>query len=354
MRALWSCLLIVLDLIAPCAVASEPIKIRATVQVPVTEPFLGASVGRFKEEVEKETGNAIVVEIFDRGKLYIDDQVVDAVRSGAVEMGVAGLNQINRILPAASLLEQPFLFNFDALVRAATSPDSELRKLIDDAVLKTIGVRVLWWQTIGPQVIFTKDGDAKEPNRIKDKKIRSFSPTTSSFAKHCGGVPLVVSTSQIQQALGDGTLDMAMISAAGVQTRDLWKVTNAITRTDHAAVEFLVVINEKTWQSLSDKHKSILTQAARRVERDVRERSSELEAAAYDFARSKGMKIHELAPHEVAEWRACSSGVLIEYMDKGGELTQLLMNAYGKLRTDPCCSAGPQGDAKGPERPRIP
>jgi C4-dicarboxylate-binding protein DctP len=164
-------------------------------------------------------------------------------------------------------------------------------------------------------------------------------------------VPQVVSTSQIQQSLGDGRLDMAMISAAGVQTRDLWKVTTAITRTDHAAVEFLVVINEKIWQSLNDRQRSVLTQAARRAERTVRDRSSELEAAAYAFARSKGMTIHELAPHEVAEWRACSSDVLVEYMNRGGELTQQLMGAYGKLRTQPCCSAGPQGDASGPRRP---
>jgi hypothetical protein len=36
-------------------------------------------------------------------------------------------------------------------------------------------------------------------------------------------------------------------------------------------------------------------------------------------------------------------------MDKGGEMTQQLMNAYGKLRTDPCCSAGPQGNTAGPQ-----
>ncbi len=62
------------------------------------------------------------------------------------------------------------------------------------------------------------------------------------------------------------------------------------------------------------------------------------------------MRIHDLAPHEVAEWRACSSDVLVEYMTNGGELTQQLMSAYGKLRTSPCCSAGPPGNASGPGR----
>jgi C4-dicarboxylate-binding protein DctP len=348
MKELWFFLSIALLVIAPSSAASEPIKLRFTLQVAVAEPFMGAPVGRFKEEVERETSKAIIIEIFDNGKLYVDDQVVGAVQSGAIEMGLAGLNQINRVLAAASFMEQPFLFNFDGLTRAATSPESELRKLIDDAILRTMGLRVLWWETIGPQVIFTKDGEARHPISIRSKRIRTFSDTTSSFARDCGGVPVVLSTSKIQQALEDGTIDMAMISAAAVQTRDLWKVTTAITRTDHAAVEFLVVIDEKVWQTLSDKHQRILMQAARQVEHEVRERSSQLNEEAYDFARSKGMKTYELSSDEVAEWRACSSNVLVDFMDKGRELTQQLMNAYGRLRTAPCCSAGPQGDKKEP------
>jgi TRAP-type C4-dicarboxylate transport system substrate-binding protein len=78
---------------------------------------------------------------------------------------------------------------------------------------------------------------------------------------------------------------------------------------------------------------------------ETRERASQLEAAAYDFARAKGMKIYELAPKELAEWRACSSNVLTDYLNRSGELTQQLMNAYGKLRTEPCCSAGPSASA---------
>ena len=104
-------------------------------------------------------------------------------------------------------------------------------------------------------------------------------------------------------------------------------------------------MNEKVWQSLSDEQRSIITKAAKKAERETRERAFQLEAAAYDFARSKGMKIYELTPKELAEWRACSSDVLTDYLNKSGELPQQLMKAYGKLRTEPCCSAGPSANA---------
>jgi C4-dicarboxylate-binding protein DctP len=345
LRVLWGSLLLTLALVAPVRSEAEPAKLRVTIQVAATDPFLGAGVVQFKNEVERETANALTVEIFDQGKLYIDDQVIGAVRSGAIEMGVAGFNQISKILPAASIMEQPFVFNFEALVKAATSPDSELRQLIDEAVLQSTGARVLWWQTFGPQVIVTKEGDARVPAHIKDRKIRAFSDTMASFAQHCGGVPMIVSTSKILQGFKDGSLDMAMISASGVQTRDLWQAATGITRTDHAAVEFLVLINEKVWHSLSEDQRSVITKAARKAERETRERASQMEAAAYEFARSKGMKVSELTPKEIAEWRACSSDVFTDYLDRGGELTQRLMKAYARLRTEPCCSAGPAREA---------
>jgi C4-dicarboxylate-binding protein DctP len=258
-------------------------------------------------------------------------------------MGVIGLNQFARRFTPAALMEQPFLFNFDGLVRAATNPDSEIRQHLDEAILRTMGLRVLWWQTIGTMVVYSKDGDVKDPIRIRGKRIRMFSETSARFVRQCGGLPVSEADGQVQESLADDRLDMAMMTVAAIRPRELWKAATAITRTDHVAFESLVVIAEKAWQALSDSHKSMLAQAGRNVERDVRERASAIEASALEFARSKGMKVYDLSPSEVTEWRACSAGLLVDFMDRGGELSQALMRAYAKLRTDACCSAGPQG-----------
>jgi C4-dicarboxylate-binding protein DctP len=338
-------MLLVLAFIAPAQAQNEPIKLRLSMQFAANEPFIGMSALQYKMDAEKAAANSLTLEIFDKGRLYIDDQVLDAVKSGAIEMGIVGINQIAKVVPAASILEQPFVFNFDALVRAATSSDSEMRQLIDDAVLKSAGLRVLWWATIGRQVLFSKNGDLQMPSRLQGLKVRAFSETMARFVKQCEGVPIDVSISKIHQALEDGTLDMGMASASAVQSRDLWQVTKAITRTDHASIEFLVVVNEKTWQSLSDTHKRLLMETAAKVEREARERAYQLETAAYEFARSKGMTVYDLAPSEVVEWRACSSDVTSDYLDQGGELAQRLMKAYAKLRMQPCCSKGPSPHA---------
>ena len=106
----------------PLPAAAQETKLRATLQLPVTDALLGKSLARFKEDVEKRSNGAISIEIFDKGKLYIDDQTVGAVESGAIEMGVAGLNQFAKRIPAIDIMEQPFLFNFEELVNATANP----------------------------------------------------------------------------------------------------------------------------------------------------------------------------------------------------------------------------------------
>ena len=298
---------------------------------------------QFKEEVEKRSEKVVSVAILDKGKSYRDDQILEAVSSGAVELGVVGFHYVATKLPAIDIIQQPFVFNFDALIRAAASPDSELRRLIDKAILDSVGVRVLWWQSVGNQVFFSKSRAAAEPHQIKDQRIRVFSETMARFTKHCGGRPTILSAGKTHEALKDSTIDMAMGAIPLVTNRKLWEVSDTITLTAHAPIEYVLIVNEKTWQALSPSHKTVTTEAARNAERKIRDDVAEIEAGTYAFARQKGMKIEELTPDQVAEWRVCSADVLDEYMQKNADLGRRLMAAYGRLRTDPCCSAGPPG-----------
>jgi C4-dicarboxylate-binding protein DctP len=341
MRRCWLWILLAGLLGQPHEAHAQQVKLRATLQVPMSEPYLGVPLVRFKEEVEKRSGKAISIEIFDKGQLYIDTQVVDAIASGAIEMGVAGTYQFAKKIPDISIVELPFLFNFEALLRAAVGPDSDIRQLIDATVLETTGVRVLWWQAAGTSVFFTKDKDATDPQVVRDRNVRVFSQITAQMTRECGGTPAVISTSKMHEAMKDGTVDLAMGAITSVEPRELWKVADIITVTNHVPIEFLLLVNERTWQSLSTAHRAIIAEAAKDVERSTRDRVAEIEAAAYAFARSKGMQVRELTPDQVAEWRACSAGVLVDYMGQEGELVRQLLAAYGKLRTLPCCTSGP-------------
>ena len=277
-------------LILPFKSYAQPVNLRATIQVAITDPFMGVSLARFKEEIDKQDEKTLSVEIFEKGKLYIDDEVVDAVSSGAIEMGVAGLYQFAKKIPAIDIMEQPFLFNFDALVRAAVSPDGDVRRIIDAAIVEKLGIRILWWQSLGNQIFVSKGRNVAEPHQIKGQRIRVYGETTAQLARNCGGTPHILSAFKMQEAMKNGEIDMVMCAISAVPNRELWKVADTITRTWHAPIEYVAFINEKTWQTLSSGQQALILEAARKAERGVREKVAEVEAKVLRF---RSWKRHE-------------------------------------------------------------
>src|SRR5262249_9012723 len=156
-----------------------------------------------------------------------------AVASGAIEMGVAGTYQFAKQIPEITIVEQPFLLNFEALLRAAVGPDSEMRALIDKAVLIVAGVRVLWWQPAGTAVVCSKGTDVGEPTAIAGQRVRVFSDITAALTRQCGGQPTIISTAKMHDAVKDGLVDLSMGAITSVEPRDLWKVADVVTVTNH-------------------------------------------------------------------------------------------------------------------------
>src|SRR5215469_11963744 len=100
--------------------ASAETLLRISLQQPIST-LVGQNLLEFKREVEEKTGSAVKITVYDKAQFYLDYQVPEAVGSGAIEMGVAPLAQYAEEVPAAGLFMQPFLFNFDAIVRAAAA-----------------------------------------------------------------------------------------------------------------------------------------------------------------------------------------------------------------------------------------
>src|SRR5262245_41933404 len=259
---------------------AQTMTLRVTLQLSAAS-HLGQDILEFGKEVETRTGGAIKIQLFDGAQLYRDNQVVQAVGSGAIEMGMAPLGQFAVAAPAVAVFQQPFVFNFDALVRAAIKPGSEMRALIEEEVLEKTGTRVLWWQPYGAMVIFSKANPMTNPRAIADQDIRVSDRFNEEFIKLCGGKAQLISASDQYSAFEKGIVTGGLTGIVGVKERDLWRVTSAVTKTHHVPVLVFVVINEKVWQRLSSGHQRLLTELAEQAQERIWDQFAALEAAAY-------------------------------------------------------------------------
>ncbi|MBT3306838.1 MAG: TRAP transporter substrate-binding protein DctP [Alphaproteobacteria bacterium] len=308
--------------------AQAETKLRVTLQLPLKH-HLGKNIAAFKAEVEKETGGSVKIEIYPSAQLYKDKEVPQAVASGAIEMGVASLTRFAGTVPAVDIFYVPFMFDSEAKIRAATAPNSPVRADLDAAILKT-GARVLWWQAFGGAIILSKGAPIRTPDQMKGKKVRVFGKTIGDTVTAVGGAPTLMSGSKQFLAYQRGTVDAGMTGVTAVQSRKLYQVMDHLTVTNHADIEFIVLINDKVWKGLTDKERSVITKAGRRVEQELRNKIVKLEKDAMDFSRTK-MKVIDLTPAERAMWRKATKSVVNGYVKNAGALGAKLVKAADKL-----------------------
>lgn len=299
--------------------------LRISLQLPL-KSHLGQNLVLFKEEVEKNSGGAIEVQIYDSAQLYKDKEVPAAVGSGAIEMGVASLTRYVGDIPAVDIFYQPFILDSEEKVRAAVAKDSAIRGPLDEAI-KDTGSTVLWWQAYGGAIMLSNGGAIATPDDMKGKKVRVFGKTLGDFVTAAGGAPTLISGSEQYLAYQRGTVDVGMTGVSGVKSRKLWEVMDTITVTNHADIEFIVVVNTDFWNGLTDDQRSIISAAAMKAETDVRDRVSQIEADAYAAAKENGMSVYTPTDAEMEAWRGVSQPVYDEYLEKAGDLGKQIFDA---------------------------
>jgi C4-dicarboxylate-binding protein DctP len=175
------------------------------------------------------------------------------------------------------------------------------------------------------------------------KTVRTYDKISETLVRNCGGIPVYLGGTEQYDGYKTGKAVAGQMGITFVVARRLWEVLDTLADTRHFADGMLILINEQIWQSLPPDHQRILQEAAAEAQDKILVDLRRRETEGYALAAKNGIRIHEITPDEVAEWRVCTAPVLEAFMSRSGELGQRLMEAYGRLRTQPCCSAGTPG-----------
>jgi len=333
----------VLCLIGAPPASSQTAKLRVSLPISI-DSAIGQNIREFARQVEARTGGVVKFELQVKDRLYDELGVVSGVETGAIEIGATPLNQFAQYVPLAGAFLQPFLFNFDALVQAATSRESEIRALIEREILRGTNARVLWWQPYGSSVILSRSILATNPAAIAARVVGAPDDQVRDLIWVCGATPVPVSPVSINAQLQSGAIDAAAADISNVAERELWRVANTIINLRYAPSLFTVVINEKAWQALAPAQQEILSEVAEDAQAVMWARFATIRAEAFAAAVQKGVRIVEPSADDITQWRACSAALLEAYVMRAGPAGPKLFAAYGKLRTERCCRDAPGGE----------
>lgn len=315
--------------ITAASTASADRTLRLTVQVATNHP-IGANTVLFKDELERISGGEMNVEIYDSAQLFKGSEVPQAVASGAIDMGVVLADEYSGTVPAAGIFSVAFLFpSYEVLAKAA-EPDSEVRKTFDDLIGKT-GTRVLWWQDYGPVQLLSKGAPVLTPGDMEGKLVRAMGKPSGDFINAVGGAPVVIGGSEQFVAYQRGTVDIGMSGTTAVKSRSIYEVMDNVTMTNHSLAEFIVVINDKLFDSLTEQEKAWVKTASLTAETKLRNDTKSENEAAAEWLADGHATITELTPEQLKAWQDAAAPAVDAYIKDAGEVGQKLVDVVRTL-----------------------
>ncbi len=303
--------------------------IRVTLQLPETHS-LGQNWNAFKQIIEAKSGGELEMELFPAAQLYKDKQVPEAVGSGAIEAGSAFLGRFAGSVPAVDVVNLPFFFGDEAHLRAAAAGGSAMRKLLDAAVLKETGAKVLWWQAFGRNIYLSNGSPLRVPGDISGTTVRTYGKVLGWTIEALGGAPTLMSGSKQFLAYQQGAVDVGMTGTSAVESRKLYEVMDHMTLSYDSAIEFVAVINNDFFESLSAEHQKIILDAAAVVEQQLRDQVYSGEDGIVAGLRSK-MTVVDLTDAERAQWSEATKGVIDQFIAAGGDTAAAVVAAGAGL-----------------------
>lgn len=304
-----------------CAQPGTAAGIKLSNQFPPAH-HLSKSLLVFAEKVKEYSGGELSVEIFDSGSLFRDEEIVRAIRSGSVEIGLVPVNKWSGILPAVDVFEVPFIFrDFSSL---AAFLQNGAAALLDEA-FSTYGAKVLFWVDYGYVQFFNSKRPLKTPADFKGLTMRSFSAGDQEILKSLGAAPTIISSSELYLALQRGTVDGSTTGMPAAVARKIIEVQKYMTLSNYSTAEFLVQANLKWWSGLPEAQRQAILRASADVERLIREEAAASDAAAFKSINAAGLTTHILSEAERAEFVKATQPARAAYLKKSGALGARLL-----------------------------
>ncbi|AZR74758.1 hypothetical protein BBF96_00225 [Anoxybacter fermentans] len=225
----------------------------------VDHPVNQALQNKFKPMVEEGTNGKIKVYIFPNNQLGAEQEFIEGVQLGTIEMAMTG-NMWENTVPQFRIMQLPYMFvNYEHADAVLNGPIGE--KIYK--YLEPLNVKVLASFPNGFRVISNNKRPIRTIEDCKDIKLRVFQgETIIKEMKALGFSTVVLPFSEIFTALQQGVVDGQDNPLATAYYAGWYDVQKYVSITNHMYSPGYIVINKGVWDRLSEDEKEIIKKAA--------------------------------------------------------------------------------------------
>ncbi|MEA3250958.1 MAG: TRAP transporter substrate-binding protein [Pseudomonadota bacterium] len=304
-------------MLAGSAFAADPITIKFSHVVAENTPK-GQMAEKFKELVEQSSvGDQVDVEIYPNSQLYGDDQVLEAMLLGDVQLAAPALSKFQKYTDQLQVFDLPFLFEDMAAVERFQNSATGKQLLTS---LQDKGLVGLGYLHNG-----MKQLSASEPLRVPEdaagKKFRIMtSDVLDAQFEAVDAAPLKKPFSEVFILLQTGAIDGQENTYSNIYSQKFYEVQPYITESNHGLLDYMVVSSARFWNSLPDDVRPVVEEALQKAiaygNAISAQENKEAKQAIVDSGKSE---IIELTPEQRQQWVDAMKPVWKEFADEIGQ-----------------------------------
>lgn len=269
----------------------------------------------FKEHVEKSTNGSIKVEIYPAGQFGKDQQTMEGVKLGTLELAVAHDGAVATIYKPIGVLGIPFLYeNHEHAWRVYDS------KWKDDAsadMIKKSGIRLLGLADNGVRHFTNSLRPIQSPADMKGMKIRiQPSPVYKALVESLGASASAIPWGELPTALQQKVVDGQENGVTNIIAASLYQSQKYATLDGHVWSIHAYMMNERFYQGLNPTERKAVDEATSKAMAIHRKMTSDQDKNAKSILEKLGMQVYVPTPAQIGEFRKLAQPPVKEWAEK--------------------------------------
>ena len=276
----------------------------------------GIAATLLAERVNAEMDGTMCMEVFPNSTLYTDEQVIEALLRGDVQLAAPSLSLFESITKAYRLFDLPFMFNNIEAVDMFQA--SETGQAMLDAMQRR-GLQGLGYWHNGMKQI-SANVPLETPSDANGLKFR-VQPSDVLVAQMSalGASPQPMAFAEVYGALQTGVVDGQENTWSNIYGQKFFEVQDGITETNHGIIDYMVVTSVDFLDSLDagtrDQFLTILDEVTTSRNAAVKE----VDLAARQAILDAGGTIRELTSEQRQAWVDVMLPVWAQFAEEVGQ-----------------------------------
>ncbi len=259
----------------------------------------GIAASLLQQRVNDEMNGTACMEVFPQSTLYNDNQVLEALLQGDVQLAAPSLSKFEQFTKQFRIFDLPFMFKNIAAVDAFQT--SETGQAMKESMTRRGLLGLQFWHNGMKNMSANKP--LISPSDANGLKFRvQNSDVLKAQMAAIGGSPQPMAFSEVYGALQTGVVDGQENTWSNIYGQKFFEVQDGVTETNHGIIDYLVVTSTDFWDSLDGDTRDQFATILAEVTTTRNAESTRVNAEAKAAIVAAGGVVRELTSEQRNEW----------------------------------------------------